>query len=257
MPPQPPRVCALMAHPDDIEFICAGTLIALGQAGCPITMITMTAGDCGSREHDQQAIAAIRRAEAARSARLLGAEYVCLEFEDLRIFRDNDSAQRVTEALRRARPDVLITHSPVDYMGDHEETSRMARDACFFAPIPNYRTFAADVAPILDAAPALYFGDPIQGRDYFHNLIEPQFYVDIADAMEKKVEMLCCHASQRDWLRAQHGVDEYVEMLKEWNAMRGAEAGAPYAEAFRQYLGHGFPQENVLARWIGERIRTK
>ena len=97
------RVLALHAHPDDVEFQCAGTLILLREAVCEVTIATMTPGDCGSAEHDAEAISAIRREEARASAGLIGAEYVCLEFRDLAIFNDDESRRRVTEALRRVR----------------------------------------------------------------------------------------------------------------------------------------------------------
>src|SRR5436305_1145951 len=58
------RVLALHAHPDDIEFQCSGTLALLAEAGCDLTVATMTPGDCGSAEHDAEAIAEIRRGEA-------------------------------------------------------------------------------------------------------------------------------------------------------------------------------------------------
>src|SRR5271154_2197279 len=86
-----PRILAIHAHPDDVEFQCAGTLALLAQRGCPIVIATMTPGDCGSAEHSAEEIARIRRDEAARSARIIGAEYVCLEFRDLSIVIDNPS----------------------------------------------------------------------------------------------------------------------------------------------------------------------
>src|SRR5947209_11294106 len=113
---EPIRVLALHAHPDDIEFQCAGTLALLREAGCHLTIATMTPGDCGSAEHDAEAIAAIRRGEARAAAELIGAAYVCLEFRDLAIFNDDDARRRVVEALRRARPDVVLTAPPVDYL---------------------------------------------------------------------------------------------------------------------------------------------
>src|SRR3954462_13880424 len=97
----PTRVLALHAHPDDLEFQCAGTLALLREAGCQVTLATMTPGDCGSAEHDAETIAAFRRSEARASADLLGADYLCLEFRDLAIFNDDESRRTVTEALRR------------------------------------------------------------------------------------------------------------------------------------------------------------
>ena len=76
-----------------------------------------------------------RRAEARRAAEVLASEYLCLEFQDLSISIDTESRRRVTEAVRRLRPDIVLTAPPVDYMSDHEMTSRLVRDACFNAPI--------------------------------------------------------------------------------------------------------------------------
>src|SRR5262245_29510784 len=118
--PESRRILALHAHPDDIEFQCAGTLALLRQKGHHVTIATMTPGDCGSAEHDAETISAIRREEARAAADLIGAEYECLEFRDLSIIDDDESRRRVTEALRRARPDLILTSPPVDYLCDHE-----------------------------------------------------------------------------------------------------------------------------------------
>ena len=67
------------------------------------------------------------------------------------------------------------------------------------------------------------------------------FFVDVSRVFETKRRMLACHASQRDWLLRQHGIDEYLEMQARWGASRGAEIGVAQAEAFRQYRGHPYP----------------
>src|ERR1700751_1771009 len=105
--PQSLRVLAIHAHPDDVEFQCAGTLALLREAGHAVTIATMTPGDCGSAVHDAEEIAAIRREEARAAATLIGADYLCLEFRDLAIFNDDESRRRVTECLRRTRPDIV------------------------------------------------------------------------------------------------------------------------------------------------------
>src|SRR3954447_14884012 len=87
--PEKVRVLAIHAHPDDVEFQCAGTLALLGEAGCRLTIATMTPGDCGSAEHDAEAIASVRRGEARAAADLIRADYLCLEFRDLAIFNDD------------------------------------------------------------------------------------------------------------------------------------------------------------------------
>jgi LmbE family N-acetylglucosaminyl deacetylase len=248
------RILAIHAHPDDVEFQCAGTLALLAARGHAISMITMTPGDCGSRDLPPDQIAAVRRGEARKSADILGAAYECLEFRDLSIVIDNDSKRRVTEAIRRHRPDLVFTAPPVDYMDDHEATSRLVRDACFNASCPNYATRQWDPAPPTERIPHLYYVDPIEGVDHFGRLVPPQLYVDISATFQTKQAMLACHASQRDWLRAQHGVDEYMEIQRRWSSQRGSEIGVTYAEAFRQHQGHPYPHNNLLQELLGDLV---
>jgi len=248
----PLRILAIHAHPDDIEFQCAGTLALLREGGHAVTIATMTPGDCGSAVHDAETIAAIRRDEARAAATLIGAEYHCLEFRDLAIFNDDESRRRVTEALRRARPDIVITAPPVDYIADHEMTNLLVRDACFGASCPNYSTRQWEPAAPLDRIPHLYFVDPLGGADRDGHPVPVDFYVDISGVFETKRRMLACHASQRDWLLRQHGIDEYLESQARWAASRGAEIGVAQAEAFRQYRGHPYPHDNRLLAAIGQ-----
>jgi LmbE family N-acetylglucosaminyl deacetylase len=246
------RVLAIHAHPDDVEFQCAGTLALLREAECEVIIATMTPGDCGSTEHDCATIAEIRRGEAQSSAALIGAEYLCLEFRDLAIFNDDESRRRVTEALRRTRPDLILTAPPVDYLCDHEMTSLLVRDACFGASCPNYATRQWDPAPPLKGIPHLYFVDPIEGLDRECKPAAVDFYVDVSRVFEMKQRMLACHASQRDWLFRQHGIDEYMESQAKWGARRGSEIGVEKAEAFRQYKGHPYPQDNPFLKLLGQ-----
>lgn len=242
----PLRILAIHAHPDDIEIQCAGTLLRLKELGHHIMMVTMTPGDCGSAELAPDEIAAVRRDEARRSADRIGAEYTCLEFRDLSIVVDNDSRHRVTECVRRARPDIVLTAPPVDYMSDHEMTSRLVRDACFNASCPNYSTRQWDPAPATTKIPHLYYVDAIEGMDYFGQPQPIDFVIDISRTFETKLEMLACHASQREWLRRQHGLDEYLDGCRRWSAARGALIQVAYGEAFRQHRGHPYPHDNLL-----------
>jgi LmbE family N-acetylglucosaminyl deacetylase len=247
-----PRILAIHAHPDDVEFQCAGTLALLKQMGCSVTIATMTPGDCGSAELNPDEIARVRRDEAKRSADLLGAEYVCLEFRDLAILVDNESRRRVTELVRRTRPDLVLTSPPVDYMSDHEMTSRLVRDACFAAPAPNYATGATAAAPAIERIPHLYYVDAIEGVDYYGEPIPPEFIIDITSTFELKLQMLACHESQRAWLRRQHGLDEYLEGCRRWSAARGREIGVAYGEAFTQHKGHPYPADNLLLELLSD-----
>jgi LmbE family N-acetylglucosaminyl deacetylase len=244
------RVLAIHAHPDDVEILAGGTLALLAEAGHTIVIATFTPGDCGSRDLDADAIAEVRRREATRAAARIGAEYRCLEFRDLAIFNDDPSRRRVTAALRDARPGIVLTASPVDYLCDHEIASDLVRDACFCAPMPNYDTHSA--APPLAAIPHLYFMDPLGGRDRDNNIVRPEFVVNVAATFDRKRDMLAEHASQRDWLRSHHGVDEYLLEMEHWTGERGALAGVALGEGFRQYRGHAYPRTPLLQELLSE-----
>ena len=246
-----PRILAIHAHPDDVEFQIAGTLALLKEKGCHITIATMTAGDLGSAELSQTEIANIRRKEAKVAADMMGADYMCLEFGDLAIVVDDASRRRVTEAIRRARPNVVITAPPVDYMADHEVTSRLVRDALFSASVPFYKTHEWDAAPPTLKIPHLYYCDPIEGVDWFGNAVPYDFIVDISKTFDLKLKMLAAHDSQRAWLRRQHGVDEYLNSCTTWSQTRGKLIGKTYGEAFRQHKGHPYPHSNILADLLG------
>jgi LmbE family N-acetylglucosaminyl deacetylase len=246
-----PRILAIHAHPDDVEFQIAGTLALLKEKGCHITIATMTAGDLGSAELSQTEIANIRRKEAKAAADMMGADYMCLEFGDLAIVVDDASRRRVTEAIRRARPNVVITAPPVDYMADHEVTSRLVRDALFSASVPFYKTHEWDAAKPTEKIPHLYYCDPIEGVDWFGKPVPYDFIVDISKTFDLKLKMLACHDSQREWLRRQHEVDEYLNSCTTWSQTRGKLIGKAYGEAFRQHLGHPYPHSNILAELLG------
>ncbi len=248
------RVLCIHAHPDDIEFLAAGTLSALARKGHAISMATMTPGDCGSAEFDAAEISRIRRAEAAAAAAILHAAYRCAEFRDLAIFNDDISRRRVTELIRHARPELVITASPIDYHADHEATSALVRDACFAASAPNYATGIAESAPALDAIPHLYFMDSLGGVDREGRAQLADFFVNVESEIEVKREMLACHASQRNWLRRQHGIDEYLEAMMQWTRTMGERSGVRFAEGFRRYPGHPYPQSPLLENALSDLV---
>ncbi len=245
------RILSIHAHPDDAEILAGGTLALLAAKGHSIVMASMTPGDCGSTEHPPDEIARIRRAEAAASASLIGGEYICAEFRDLAIFSDDVSRRRVTEMIRRIRPELVLTASPIDYHCDHETTSILVRDACFGVSAPNYATHAETPAAALDAIPHLYFMDSIGGTDREGIPQKPDFYVDVAVTFTTKRAMLAKHESQREWLRKQHGIDDYLATMEEWTREVGRRAGCVYAEGFRRYRGHPYPQTPLLEQLLG------
>ena len=245
-------VLAFGCHPDDVEFTCAGTLALLKKAGWSIHMATATGGECGSVELSRSEIQKVRLAECAKSAAVLGAKYSWAGAEDLEIEFSSDLRAKFVDVVREAAPDVVITQPPADYMIDHEETSKLVRHACFGAPMPNVPS--PRHKPIA-RVPALFYTDAMDSLDILGRPAPVGFYVDITAVIETKAEMLACHASQREWLRKHHGIDEYLDDMKRQSAARGRRVGVKYAEAFAQHLGHGYPHENAIADALGGFVR--
>src|SRR5215510_10585364 len=188
-----PRLLTAMAHPDDAEILIGGTLFHLKSLGWELGIMTMTSGDCGSATHTKEEISRVRHAEAKAAADFLGAWYGCAGLMDVEIFINAENLRRVVELMRQFNPDVVITHSPVDYMVDHEETSRLARSACFALSMPLYKTRQEPPALVTTSTPALYYADPVDGIDALGNRVPPQFYINITEQLGNKLEMLSRH----------------------------------------------------------------
>ena len=247
------NVLGVFAHPDDAEIVCAGTLSLLKKAGLAIHIATMTPGDKGSAMLTSEEISGIRRAEAAASAGLLEGTYHCLELKDVYILYDYESINRAVALIRDVRPALVITASPNDYMVDHETTARIVQTACFSAGMKNM-----DASGIpFEQVPHLYYADPLEAKDIFGNFVEPSVHVDITDEMHIKEKMLAAHKSQRDWLFSHHKIDEYILAMKRLGEKRGEEINVKYAEGFRQHLGHGYPQNNLLKDILSEKVIIK
>ena len=232
-----------MAHPDDAEFLCAGTLIRLAEQGWKVHIVSVANGDCGTMTETRWAIAARRTAEANQAAARIGAEYHCLGEADGFVVYDKPTLQKTFDLFRQINPSLVFTHATRDYMMDHEMTSLLGRAASFIYGAPNCSAF-----PLREGScvPHLYYCDPVEGKDPLGNPVEPTTLVDISEQLDKKTEMLACHASQRDWLLAHHGMDEYLQAMKRHAAMRGEPLGVSAAEAFVQHMGHPYPKDDIL-----------
>jgi LmbE family N-acetylglucosaminyl deacetylase len=219
------RVLAVGAHPDDLEILCAGTLARFAREGHDVVMCNVATGDKGSTSHTSDEIAAIRLAEARASAAMIGAEHRTLGVRDTEI-ASTDPGQRASmvEVVRAARPDVVITHHPDDYMGDHREVSRLVFDTTMTATLP----LLAPESPHLARVPPLFYMDTLAGIGFV-----PSEYVDVTDVIDVKLEMLGAHASQHSFL-AGDGTVSIVDDVRAVARFRGIQAGVAYAEAFVQ-----------------------
>lgn len=221
------RVLAVGAHPDDLEILAAGTLARYRAEGHHVTMCHVASGNRGSYHSTMEETAATRLAEARAAADQIGASHLSLHIPDCEVDA-SDLAQRrlAVDLVRTARPDLVITHPPNDYMGDHNEVSRLLFDASFFASVPLLET---EEAPH-DIVPALYYMDTLNGLGF-----SPTEYVDITNTIDIKTQMLQAHSSQLDWLLRHDGVDIVADM-RTVAAYRGLQSGVPFAEGFAACL---------------------
>lgn len=246
-------VLGLFSHPDDAEFLCAGTLSLLQNVGCSIHIATMAPGDKGTAVYSREEVSEIRRAEAAKAVQIINGEYHCLEFEDVYILYDRQTINKTVDLIRKIKPDIVFTGSPNDYMVDHEVTSKIVQTACFSLGVKNMEVESDPFEPV----PYLYYCDPMEAKDIFGNRIVPGIFIDISSEIEIKAQMLVCHESQRNWLKEHHKVDEYIHSMKRMAEARGQEVNVKYAEGFRQHLGHSFPQDNILSEILGKLVIYK
>ena len=164
------RVLAMMAHPDDAEFLCAGTLIRLAEAGWEVHIATVACGDCGTTTETLWAIsrAAHRRGPAGGRS---DPGHISLP-RRVRWFRGLRQAE-FAEVRRSVPPRcarLVFLHTPSDYMMDHVMASLLGRAASFIYAAPNASEF-----PLLPGSqvPHLYYCDPIEGLDPFGHPVEP------------------------------------------------------------------------------------
>src|SRR5688500_13217852 len=194
-------------------------------------------------------ISGVRTQEAAASAKLIGATYHCIDERDGFVVYDKAAIQKTVDLFRRVAPSLVFTHAPRDYMMDHEEASKLARAASFIYGAPNISNFPRHPD---SHVPYLYYCDPAAGLDPLGHPATPTTVIDISGQIEPKSQMLACHASQREWLRAHHGMDEYIEAMRRHGAARGKDAGAgvAYAEGFVQHRGHPYPHDDALPQLV-------
>jgi N-acetylglucosamine malate deacetylase 1 len=221
------RVLCVGAHPDDLEILCGGTIARFINDGHAVVMCHVTTGDMGSFVQSREEISRTRLDEARRAAAVAGAEHRCLGLGDGEV-NAADPAQKalVVDVVRDARPDLIITHAPGDYMGDHNETSKLVFECSFYATFKNLES----ARERHDTVTPIYYMDTVAGLGFV-----PTEYVDISGVIDVKAEMLEAHQSQLVWLRDHDGV-HIVEEMRTAARYRGQQCGVRYAEGFVQCL---------------------
>jgi len=235
----PVVVLAAAAHPDDIEFMMAGTLLRLKDAGAEIHMWNLANGHCGTARHAREEIIRLRAGEVAASAKLAGAISHPPLFDDLAIFYDQPSLARVGAVVRAIRPAIILTQAPQDYMEDHQNTCRLIVTAAFARGMANFTTEPPQ--PAWDAPLALYHAMPHGLRDGLGRMLEPDLIVDTAPVLARQRAMLACHRSQKEWLDVSQGVGAYLNEMERMRIDVGRMSRRfTHAEGWRRHNMLGF-----------------
>ncbi|MBA4149165.1 MAG: PIG-L family deacetylase [Verrucomicrobia bacterium] len=222
------RVLAVVAHPDDAELLCAGTLARARQDGAAIGICVLCQGDKGQPNKPIRNLAAVRRKEMKAATAILGAELFLGEFADATLADGIPHRLKLVEILRQFRPTLVLAHAPEDYHADHQAASKLAEAASWSCASRGQKTKTAPQ----DAPPAVWFMDTINMSGFV-----PGFYIDISRYADVKERMLNCHKSQ-----LARGTDGDFSPLNELMQLqfkaRGMQSNVSAAEAFRQH--HAF-----------------
>ncbi len=182
----PLDILAIMAHPDDVELTCGGTLLASAVLGRRTGIVDLTAGETGSRGTVE-----IRAMEAQEAARVLGvAVRENLGLPDAQLANDATARTAVIRAIRRHRPAIVITHARQGRHPDHIAAAQLVRDACFLAGLKNLVPELAAFRP----------RKVVHAMSFREDALTPSFVVDISDVFEQKLAAIRCYRSQFDGL---------------------------------------------------------
>lgn len=207
----PKRVAVIVAHPDDAEFMCAGTIARWAGEGHHVTYVLLTSGDKGSSDPavTPEQLVATREAEQRDACDVLGVEDVIfLRHPDATLIPDLAMRREITRVIRQVRPDIVICQDPTvrfvaqSYLNhpDHRAAGEATLDAIYPAA-RDRMTFPELLAEGLE---------PHKVREiYLAGAKDPDVWVDITATLETKLESLRRHVSQMgDW--------DPEEMVRQW-----------------------------------------
>ena len=247
-----PVAVAIAAHPDDIEFQMAGTLLLLGAAGFEIHYFNLCDGCRGSLTQNSATTRKTRAKEARQAAKILRARHHPPLARDLELSYDTRTLRRVAALIREIRPRIVLTHSPQDYMEDHMVACRLSVTAAFARGMPKFPTAPRREAYQADAA--VYHCMPHGLRDGLRRRVIPGAFVNTTAVHETKLAALAAHQSQHQWLDASQGLNSYLAAMEEMSLELGKMSGQfRHAEGWRRHLHLGFSSrdDDPLAAALG------
>ncbi len=217
------NVLAVGAHPLDIVFLCGGTLARYAQAGHTVAIAYLALPMPESPGISLGQLAATREEETARAFSLIGASIYFLRFGVLDFCVTPENKARVTELIREAQPNVILTHDPEDYHPDHQVTSVLVQESLMLARQHIVQT----QSPAMQTHSEIICMDTVAGINS-----RPEQFVNISDVIEVKRSMMLAYESEiRAW--ENDAVVPWMEWMEVTCRYRGIQSGVRFAEAFR------------------------
>ncbi len=201
------KVVVAGAHPDDPESACGGLIALYADAGHEVVNLYLTRGEAGISGKTHEEAAAIRTAEAEEACKILGARPVFAGQIDGAAEVTHKAYDDFTKILEAEKPDIVITHWPIDTHRDHRVIALLVYDAWLHC----------------NKGFELYYFEVESGGQTQH--FWPTHYVDITSVEPRKRKACYAHKSQDP-------VDGFYELHDQMNQFRGREAGVDFAEAF-------------------------
>lgn len=236
---------AIGAHPDDIEFRMAGTLALLGRLGWELHYMNLADGYCGSVTMNAEETARTRAQEARNAAAIVGAKFYPSITPDIEVYHERPIIRKVCAVIRHAAPTILLVPSPQDYMEDHTNASRVAVTAAICRNIPNYVSDPA--VKSIDNEMCIYHAQPHEHVDQLRNFVTPDFVVNTTSVIDTVRDMLRAHRSQKEWLDATQGADNYINWMEAGARRMGALSGPSTGSGCQFEYGEGWRQHSWMA----------
>lgn len=219
---------AILAHPDDGESLCGGTLAKLVAEGCTVRYLIATRGDKGSADPTMtsERLIPIREQEQHEAAKVLGVQEIVFlnGYYDGLLEPTLQLRQELVLAIRRWQPDIVFTFDPWKHYEIHPD--HRAIGTCAFDAIAAARGRLSYPEQLQDGITAHNVR-----QVYFFATDQPNHWVDITETIEQKIEARCQHASQINPANHPSGY------LRRWAIDAGIASGKGYAlaEAFHYY----------------------
>ncbi|MEX0745704.1 MAG: PIG-L deacetylase family protein [Phycisphaeraceae bacterium] len=236
--PEPLRLLAIGAHPDDCDISAGGLAALFAQRGDVVKFVSMTNGDTGHQRMGGGELARRREAEAHAAARVIGIDYQVMDNHSGELDASIHHRKSVIRLIRAFRPDLVLTHSPDDYHPDHRYTSMLVQDSAYVVTVPGMCALTPHLAR-----------NPVYA--YMHGAVSksqsfvPDLMVDITSVLDKKLAMVRCHESQfLEWIPYNQGrldeVPHEASAQRRWLDERFTDRFRGFADHFREQLMRQF-----------------